>query len=52
MQQRQITVPVRKSETMQVEGVNRTRRRPKSTWGEVLRKYTGACDLMADVALG
>lgn len=36
---------------MTVEGMKRTKGRPKLTWAEVVRKDMGACNLTADMAL-
>jgi len=46
-----MTAPVRKSETMQVDGARRTRGRPKLTWVEVVRRDMVACNLTANMAL-
>ncbi len=51
VQRRPMTAPVRRSETMQVEGARRTRGRPKLTWVEVVRRDMAACNLTADMAL-
>ncbi len=50
-QRRPLTGPMRRSETMQVEGAQRTRGRPKLTWVEVVRRDMVPCNLMTDMAL-
>lgn len=46
-----MTAPKRRSETIQVEGVRKTRRTPKLTWVEVVRRDMAASNLTADMAL-
>ena len=51
VQRRPMTAPVRRSETIQVEGARRNRGRPKLTWVEVVKRDMAACNLIADKAL-
>ena len=51
VQRRPMTAPVRRSETIQIEGARRTRGRPKLTWVEVVKRDMAACNLTADKAL-
>ena len=51
VQRRPMTAPVRRSETIQVEGARRNRGRPKLTWVEVVKRDMAACNLTADKAL-
>ena len=51
VQQRPMTAPVRRSETIQVEGARRNRGRPKLTWVEVVKRDMASCNLTADKAL-
>ena len=51
VQRRPMTAPVRRSETIQVEGARRTRGRPKLTWVEVVKRDMATCNLTADKAL-
>ena len=51
VQRRPMTAPMRRSETIQVEGAKRTRGRPKLTWVEVVKRDMAACNLTVDRAL-
>ena len=51
VQRRPMTAPVRRSETIQVEGARRNKGRPKLTWVEVVKRDMAACNLTADKAL-
>lgn len=46
-----MTMPVKMSVTMQVEGTRRTKGRSKLIWTEIIRRDMTACNLMAYMAL-
>ena len=50
IQCRPLTMPVRKSSYMQVDGPPRGRRRPKKTWMEVVKIYLKKSNLSKDLA--
>lgn len=46
-----MTAPMRSRDMMQVEGVKRTKERPKVTWVEGIRSDMSAFDLTEDITL-
>lgn len=51
VQQRPMTTPVRKTETIEIDGCKRIRGRPKFTWVELVRSDIAAYELTIDMAL-